>query len=88
MLSSLCIAGSSRSRSLQLQGEALGEAAGKDAGRIELLQTDERRLDLGGRAAKALGDRRQIAAEIAGLVELLDERAVRSVAPWDRRGRR
>ena len=67
------MAGSKRSRSLSWMREAFGEIARADAGRIEALQDGEHRLDLGERRAELLGDRRQVAGEIAGLVDQIDQ---------------
>ena len=58
---------------LELDGEAFGEIARAHAGRIEALQDREHGIDLGERRAELLGDRREIAAEIAGLVDQIDE---------------
>ncbi len=58
---------------LELDREAFGEIAGANARRIEALQNRERRFDLARRRAELLGDRGEIAGEIAGLVDEIDE---------------
>ena len=58
----------------ELDREALGEVAGADAGRLEGLDQGERCLDDRERRAEPLGDLGEVGAEIAGLVDLVDER--------------
>ena len=58
---------------LELDGEAFGEIARAHAGRIEALQDRQHGLDLGERRAELVGDQREIAGEIAGLVDQIDE---------------
>ena len=53
--------------------QAFGEAARADAGRVEGLQDREHRLDFRDRGAELLGDRREIAGQVAGLVDQIDE---------------
>ena len=67
------MAGSKRSRSRSWIDEAFGEIAGAHAGRIEALQDREHRLDLGQRRAELLADLREVAGEVAGLVDQIDE---------------
>ena len=58
---------------LELDRQAFGEIARAHARRIEALHDAEHRLDLGDGGAELFGDRRKIAAEIAGLVDEIDE---------------
>ena len=58
---------------LELEGEAFGEIARAHAGRIERLQDREHGLDVGQRGAELLGDGVEIAGEIAGLVDHIDQ---------------
>ena len=58
---------------LELDGEAFGEIARAHARRVEPLQDGEHRFDLGQRRAELLADLRQIAGEVAGLVDQIDE---------------
>src|SRR3546814_13181020 len=58
---------------LQLQSEAFGERAGEDAGRLEILQQCQHRLDARQRAAELLRQRGEVAAQIAVVVELVDQ---------------
>ena len=57
----------------ELDGEAFGQIARAHAGRIEALQDREHGFRLGGRRAELVGDLRQIAGEIAGLVDQVDD---------------
>ena len=58
---------------LELDGETFGEIARADAGRIERLQDREHGLDVAARRAELVGDRVEIAGEIAGLVHHIDQ---------------
>ena len=58
---------------LELQGQALGEIARADARRIEALQDAEHRLDLVHSGAEFFRRGFKIAAEVAGLVDEIDE---------------
>ncbi len=68
----------------QLDGEAFGEAARADAGRIEFLQFAEHGFDLGDGCAQLLGDGGEVAAQVAGLVHHVDQIAADHAR--DRRG--
>ena len=70
----------------QLQAQAFGEVAGEDPGRLEPLQPRQGRLDLRHRAAEAFGRGGEVGAEIAGVVEQVDQ--VVADHPLDRIGRR
>ena len=58
---------------LELDGEAFREIARTHAGGIETLQDRQHGVDLGSRRAQLLSDQREIAVEIAGLVDEIDE---------------
>src|SRR3546814_19673019 len=57
----------------ELEGGALGERAGEDAGRLEALQHRQHCFNALQRAAELRGEFRQIAGEIAVVVELVDQ---------------
>src|SRR5262245_34705667 len=57
----------------ELDGEAFREIARTHARRIETLQDRQHGIDLGSRRAQLLGDEREIAVEVAGLVDEIDE---------------
>ena len=57
----------------QLDRQAFGEVAGAYAGRIEGLQDGQRGLDLRQRRTELVGHLRELAGEIAGLVDQIDE---------------
>ena len=57
----------------ELDGEAFGEIASTHARRIQTLQDRQHDFDLGHRRAELFADHRQIAAEITGLVDQVDE---------------
>ena len=69
----------------QLDGEAFGEVAGADAGRVEGLHQRQRALDQVDRRVEALGDVGEVGAQIAGLVDLVDEHAADQPHGRDRR---
>ena len=58
---------------LQLERQAFAQVAGEHAARLEALQHAKRLLDQLDRRAQPLGDVRQIAAQVAGLVGHVDE---------------
>ena len=58
---------------LELDGEAFRQIARTHAGGIETLQDRQHGVDLGSRRAQLLSDQREIAVEIAGLVDEIDE---------------
>ena len=58
---------------LELDGEALREIARAYAGRIEPLHDRQHGLDLGDRRAELFPDHREIAAEVAGLIDHIDQ---------------
>ena len=58
---------------LQLQGKALGQITGEQAGRVKGLAADEGRCDLLLDSPKTAGDFRNVSAKIAGLVEAFGE---------------
>ena len=58
----------------QLQLQAFGEVAGEHARRLQRLQGREHALDARERRAELFGDLGELAAEIAGLVEAVDQR--------------
>ena len=58
---------------LELDRQAFGEIARAHARRIEALHDVEHRLDFGRRRAELVGHRREIAGEVAGLVDHVDQ---------------
>ena len=58
----------------ELDREALGEVAGADAGRLERLDQGQRGFGDRERRAEPRGDLADVGAEIAGLVDLADDR--------------
>ena len=58
---------------LELDREAFGQLARAYAGGVEALQDGQHGLDIGERRAELLGDLREIAGEVAGLVDHIDE---------------
>ncbi len=58
---------------LELDGQALGKRAGEDAGRVEMLQPAQGRLDAGDGTAEQPGDGGKVGGEISGLVDEVDE---------------
>jgi hypothetical protein len=58
---------------LELKREAFVEIARADPRRIETLQDRQHGFDLGLRGTQPLSDEREVAAEIAGLVDQIDE---------------
>ena len=58
---------------LQLQHQAFGEITGGDAGRIECMEHGEHGLDPLLRGTETLGHRGQIGAQIAGVVDAIDQ---------------
>ena len=58
----------------ELNGQAFGEIARPNSGRLEALHDGEHALDIGDRCAKPLGDPFEIGADIARLVDLVDQR--------------
>ena len=58
---------------LELDREALGEIARADAGRIEGLQDGEHGFDFGDAGAEPFRGRREIAGQIAGFVDQIDQ---------------
>ena len=58
---------------LELDREAFGQVARADAGRIERLQDGQHRLDFGARRPEFFRDGIEIAAQVAGLVDHIDQ---------------
>ena len=58
---------------LELDREAFGEVARRDAGGLEGLHDGEHRLDLGERRAELFGNGREVAGQIPGLVDQIDQ---------------
>ena len=58
---------------LELQGQAFGQIARAHADGIEALQHAQHGLDILAFAAQAVGDVRQVGAQIAGLVHRIDQ---------------
>ena len=73
--SSACIAGIEAVLLPELDREAFAQVSRAHAGRIEGLQDGEHRLDFGLRRAEPLRDRIEIAGEVTGLVDQIDEMA-------------
>ena len=69
-----CIAGSKRSRYLELEREAFGERAREHARRFETLHAHEHALDAFSRSAEPLGDLGDRADEVSRFVQGVDQR--------------
>ena len=58
---------------LELQGQAFGQVAREHARRIEALQGRQHLVDQAGRSAELGGEIVEVAAQVAGLVDHVDE---------------
>ncbi len=70
----------------QLQRQAFRQVAGADAHRIEALQHAQDRLDIFDLGAQPGGDLDQIGAQIAGLVDRIDQRQADHAVLGQQRG--